>query len=155
MNNRVIHARKLTLPGGFKITNNMGDFTPPKYTKVYQDVPGTFMGKKVHVGYEASEWSVTVKGEMASVVNAALMAGESTVIIYSENGKNNNSRYDTTHTMTGEVNIEYDASKMREQQTLTLTGQISKHAWLDNGIPITTVDIDNGIYNIGGALFNV
>nr|AKN38656.1 hypothetical protein [Vibrio tasmaniensis] len=113
------------------------------------------MAKKVHVGYEASEWSVTIKGEMASVVNAALMAGESTVIIYSENGKNNRSRYDTTHTMTGEVNIEYDASKMREQQTLTLTGQISKHAWLDNGVPITTVDIDNGTYNIGGALFNV
>jgi hypothetical protein len=155
MSNRVIHARKLTLPGGIKITNNMADFTPPKYTKVYADVPGSFMGKKVHVGWEASEWSVTIKGEMASVVNAALIAGAATVIIYSENGKDGLKRYDTTHTMTGEVNFEYDASKIREQQTLTLTGQIDKHLWVDNAVPITTVDIDNGIYVIGGAVYNV
>ncbi len=155
MSNRVTHARKLTLPGGIKITNNMEEFTPPKYTKVYADVPGAFMGKKVCVGYEASEWSVTIIGEMASVVNAALQDGDKTVIIYSENGMNNNQRFDTEHTMTGEVSVEYSSNKMREQQTLTLTGQINKHLWVDDGEIIAQVDIDNGVYHIGGEKFNV
>lgn len=155
MSNRVTHARTLTLPGGIKITNNMDEFTPPKYTKVYADVPGAFMGKKVCVGYEASEWSVTIKGEMASVVKGALKDGDKTVIIYNENGMNKHQRFDAEHTMTGEVSMEYSSNKMREQQTLTLTGQITKHLWVDNGVTITDVDIDNGKYNIGGEQFNV
>ncbi|EHZ7344559.1 phage major tail tube protein [Vibrio vulnificus] len=155
MASRVIHGRKLTLPGGIKITNNIGDFTPPKYEKVYVDVPGSFMAQKVHVGFEASEWQVTIKGEMAAIVNGALAQGDETVIIYTENGNNKGSRFESEHTMTGEVSFEYDASKMREQQTLTLKGQISKHRWVDAGVPITDVDIDNGLYTIGGKQYNL
>ncbi|MYM61132.1 MULTISPECIES: phage major tail tube protein [Vibrio] len=155
MSNRVTHARKLTLPGGIKITNNMEEFTPPKYTKVYADVPGSFMGKKVCVGYEASEWSVTIKGEMAAVVKSALKDADKTVIIYNENGVNKHKRYDAEHAMTGEVVVEYSANKMREQQTLTLTGQITKHLWKENGNTLADVDIDNGRYIIGGKQFNV
>ena len=110
MSNRVTHARKLTLPGGIKITNNMEEFTPPKYTKVHADVPGSFMGKKVCVGYEALEWSVTIKGEMAAVVKSALKDADKTVIIYNENGVNKHKRYDAEHAMTGEVVVaEYSA----------------------------------------------
>lgn len=155
MSTRVITGRKLTLPGGIKITNNMADFTPPKYNKVYADVPGSFMGQKVHVGFDASEWSVTIKGEMANLVNAALSAGDDTVILYSENGTVKGQGYTAEHVMTGEVNFEYDPSKMREQQTLTLTGQIRKHTWTDNGTTITDVDIQNGRYKIGGKDYNV
>ena len=54
----------------------------------------SFMGKKVCVGYEASEWSVTIKGEMAAVVKSALKDADKTVIIYNENGVNKHKRYD-------------------------------------------------------------
>ncbi|MBJ2148247.1 phage major tail tube protein [Vibrio sp. IB15] len=154
MSNRVTLARKLVLPGDIKITNNIEDFTPPKYSKVYADVPGAFMGKKVCVGYEAAEWSVTIKGEMASVVKAALKNGDKTVIIFNENGTNQDQVFSAEHQMTGEVSVEYSSHKMREQQTLTLTGQISRHTWKENGVTLTEVDIDNGQYTIGGKKFN-
>ncbi|KZX63834.1 hypothetical protein A3712_20635 [Vibrio sp. HI00D65] len=154
MSNRVTLARKLVLPGDIKITNNIEDFTPPKYSKVYADVPGAFMGKKVCVGYEAAEWSVTIKGEMASVVKSALKNGDKTVIIFNENGTNQDQVFSAEHQMTGEVSVEYSSHKMREQQTLTLTGQISRHTWKENGVTLTEVDIDNGQYTIGGKKFN-
>ncbi len=154
MANRVIQGRKVTI-GDMKITNGINDFTQPKYKKVMSSMEGSFIEKKTHTGFEAVEWSITIKGEMAKVAHNALIDGDETVIIYSENGKYKHKRYDAEHIMTGEVDFEYDASKMREQQTLTLTGQIEKHKHTEDGTLLTDVDIDNGKYLVMGKEYNV
>lgn len=153
MANRVIHGRKLVI-GDVKITNHINDFNQPKYKKVYSSMDGSFIEKKTCVGFEAVEWSVTIKGEMAGVAYQALKDGDETVVIYSENGRNKHERYDAEHTMTGEVDFEFDASKMREQQTLTLTGQVEKHKHVESGQTLTDVDIDNGDYLVMGKRYN-
>lgn len=154
MANRVIQGRKLVV-GDVKITNNINDFTPPKYKKVMVSMDGSFIEKKTHTGFETPEWSVTVKGEMAKLAYEALKDGDETVVIYSENGKNKHQRYDAEHIMTGEVDFEYDATKMREQQTLTLTGQCEKHKHTEDGQVLTDVDIDNGKYLVMGREYNI
>ncbi|MBD1559593.1 hypothetical protein HC752_21860 [Vibrio sp. S9_S30] len=146
MSDKVILKRKLVI-GGYKLSNGIDEFTPPKYNKVYSDRPGSFVGSKVHVGYEPAEWSVSLKGEMAAVAVAANKGGKEALIIYTETGTNNGQPYETEHTLTGEVNVEEGGTKMRDQQGITLTGQIQKHVHTENGTIVTNVDVDNGKYD--------
>lgn len=145
--------RRKSVTGGIKVTNNIESFSQPTFTKTYTEVPGSFVGAKEHMGFEASEWKVVYKGEKADVMMAAMDGGDRSVFIYNESGKRGTEDYTSEHTMTGDISREYSESKNGEPQTLTLTGQIKKYRWVENGKTITNVDIDNADYLIDGVKY--
>lgn len=148
----VIRRRKAVV-GGLKATNNIESFSQPSFVKTYADVPGSFVGEKVHVGFEASEWKLVLHGEAATTMMAAMLLGENSVLIYTESGVRGTEKYESIHTMTGDISREFSESKNGSQQTLTLTGKIKNYAWVENGVPVTTVSIPNAEYFIDGVLY--
>lgn len=153
MADRTIHARKVQI-GGIKIPRGLVEYNATKYNPIYGEIEGSFMAEKIIVGYEPAEMTLTIKGVGAKIAKEAIKSGRDSIIIYSENGVEGGSRYDVEHTTTGLVKAEFDGSKMKEQQTLTLTQSIRKHRHVDDGSTVTDVDIENGKYLIDGFEYN-
>lgn len=145
--------RRKAVVGGLKVTNNIESFSQPTFTKTYADIPGSFVGAKQHIGFEASEWKLVLHGEAATTMMAAMLLGENSVLIYTESGVRGTEKYESIHTMTGDISREYSESKNGSQQTLTLTGQIKNYAWVESGVPITTISIPNDEYFIDGVAY--
>ncbi|MCG9785386.1 phage major tail tube protein [Vibrio brasiliensis] len=145
--------RRKAVTGGVKVTNNIESFTQPAFVKTYTDVPGSFVGSKEHMGFEASEWKLVIKGEKADVMLGAMLKGDKSVLIYTESGKHGTEDFTSEHIMTGDIAREYSESKNGEPQTLTLTGQIKDYKWTQNGKVITNVNIENGDYFIDGVTY--
>ncbi|MBV7264366.1 hypothetical protein KCG43_20350 [Photobacterium sp. WH24] len=155
MGKRILISRTLQLSTGTKLTRDLGEFTPPTFAPRYEDVEGTFVGGKDIVGFDAGEFSIPIKGESASILMGTVTLGRAGVVIYKEKYSENGKRSESIHTMTAECVVERSPTQTGKKAEITLKGTVNKYAFMDDGVPITTVDIDNSDYFIEGRLFNI
>lgn len=153
MGKRIIISRSLQLASGTKLTRDLGEFTPPVFNPIFEDVEGTFVKGKDIVGFEAGEFSIPIKGVSSAITMGSVALGEEGVVIYKEKFKEGSTTGEMVHTMTAECYIDRTGQQTGKKSEVTLKGTINKYAFVDGGVPVTTVDIDNGVYFIEGREF--